>query len=123
MGMVTSWMGGSYYSSGDLGTDPAPDRTVWNYMNVSGLLNDYYHEWDGTFEGIRISYDAYMYYVDQVFLHHSDMKDYLRRESSSEYASLTYDESTDEISWFPRDSATRAQVALIINNYVENVKA
>lgn len=98
LGMVTAWM-----NSGDFvaGSAAAPDRMVWYYMSFSGILRDYYQEWDGSFEGYRISYDDYIALVDTVFTEHSDMKDYLRRESTSEYPSLTYDESTGEIWWFP----------------------
>ena len=100
MGMVTTWMGGSYFNAGQDGATPAPDKTVWEYMSMSGYFKDYYHEWDGTFAGYQVPYDVFMEYVDITFLNHSDMKDFLRAESTSQYPSLTYDESTGMISWF-----------------------
>jgi len=109
MGMVTTWMGGKYF-----GSETVPsDSTVWYYMSFSGLLRDYYVPYDGTFEGYRISYDDYMSYVDRVFVNHSDMKDYLRRESTSDYSSLTYDESTGMISWFPGGMGDAVEWALL----------
>ena len=100
MGMVTTWMGGSYFNSGEDGSVPAPDKTVWEYISMFGNFEEYYHEWDGTFAGYKVPYDVFMDRVDKSFINHSDMKDYLRRESTGEYPSLTYDESTDIISWF-----------------------
>ena len=100
MGMVTTWMGGSYFNSGEDGSVPAPDKTVWEYIAMFGDFEEYYHEWDGTFAGYKVPYDVFMDRVDKSFINHSDMKDYLRRESTGEYPSLTYDESTDIISWF-----------------------
>ena len=97
LGMVLAWMGADDYVAG---SESAPDEMVWSYMSFSGLLEDYYHEWDGSFEGYKIHYDDYIALVDETFADHSDMKDYLRSESTSEYPSLTYDESTDEIWWY-----------------------
>lgn len=109
MGMVTTWMGGNYFGESSVPSD----TTVWYYMTFSGLLKDYYVEYDGTFEGYRIPYDEYIALVDTAFVNHSDMKDYLIKESTSEYPSLTYDESTGMISWFPGGMGDAVEWALL----------
>lgn len=109
MGMVTTWMGGSYFGA----SSTPSDTTVWYYMTFSGLLHDYYVEYDGTFEGYRIPYDEYIALVDTAFVNHSDMKDYLIRESTSEYPSLNYDESTGIISWFPGGMGDAVEWAML----------
>ena len=54
--------------------DPAPATVVFQYMYLSGALNDYYDDESGYY---TIPYDEYMTLVDKAFVNPDDMTDYL----------------------------------------------
>ena len=68
--------------------DNAPDGVVFQYMYLSGALDDYYDDETGYY---TIAYDEYIALVDKTFVNHSDMIDYL-----ADYI----DPETNVISWF-----------------------
>ncbi len=76
---------GNYFYS----YNTAPDRLVFVYMQVSGLLNDYMDE-EGYF---TIPYADYIAAVDSVFANHSDMIAYLTEHYG-------YDPANGTVSWF-----------------------
>ncbi|MBO5432563.1 MAG: hypothetical protein J6A43_00735 [Clostridia bacterium] len=68
----------------------APDEVVFQYMYLSGTLNDYYDEESGYY---TIAYDEYISLVDKTFVNHSDMKAYL--------VEFDYmDAETNVLNWF-----------------------
>ncbi len=88
--MGFSTWGTNYFGCSMTDTDgeQAPDEVVFQYMYLSGTLNDYYDDETGYY---TIAYDEYISLVDKTFVNHSDMKAYL--------ADMT-DPETNVISWF-----------------------
>lgn len=76
--------GENYFFEGEA----APDNVVFQYLQSSGALNDYY---DQDMWSYSISYDEYIAIVDRTFACHSDMLDYL-----GDY----YDPETGIVSWY-----------------------
>ncbi len=68
--------------------EPAPDDVVFNYLQNSGALRDYY---DSATWSYSIPYDEYIAIADQTFADHSNMIDYL---------GSYYDPETGIVSWF-----------------------
>ena len=88
--MGFSTWGTNYFGCSMTDTDgeQAPDEVVFQYMYLSGTLNDYYDDETGYY---TIAYDEYISLVDKTFVNHSDMKAYL--------ADMT-DPETNVITWF-----------------------
>ena len=88
MGFST-WGDGYFgWSLSEPEADDVPDEVAFQYMYLSGALNDYYDDETGYY---TIAYDEYIALVDKTFVNHSDMKAYL--------ADMT-DPETDVVSWF-----------------------
>ena len=88
MGFST-WGNGYFgWSLSEPEADDVPDEVAFQYMYLSGALNDYYDDETGYY---TIAYDEYIALVDKTFVNHSDMKAYL--------ADMT-DPETDVVSWF-----------------------
>lgn len=99
---VSTW--GSGYFGADLTNpagEPATPAVVHQYLQSAGLIKDYEYteevttEW-GTYEawGYELPYSTYMKIIDDNFVNHTDMKDYLNNQYSH-----YYNEETGMVKW------------------------